>query len=162
MHHTRNKPKKPKKPKEHAAVALALLIAAVAGFGCRDASPPATEPAAKTNALTKEQHHWLAAWSRGDKGKRPAWAGGTEVLRWPEDLPDNIMRSWAKDKGLSDLSESEITTRLGRPVRTLANPSVGSRLLLYRDGGIELIAGKCTGWSPRSPNFEKYFVQPDL
>ena len=131
--------------------------------GCGRADRPGqrtTKPSA--GQADAREAKWLAAWARGEKGKQPAWAGGTEVLIWPDDVPDDVMKSWAKEKGLAGLSEEEIRRRLGRPVKVLTNESVGCRLLLYADGCVEIVSGRCGGWAPRSATFEKYFLQPDL
>jgi len=146
-----------------AGLVLGILTGCFLVLGCEDAGRPGTattKPSAETGDAREAR--WLASWARGDKGRRPKWAGGQVVLSWPRDVADDLMQSWAKEKGLAGLSEEEIRTRLGRPLKVLTNVSVDCRLLLYRDGCVQIVGDKCGGWAPRSPNFEKYSLQPDL
>jgi len=113
------------------------------------------------SSATPEQN-WQTAWARGEKVQRPEWAGGERVLAWPSTVPEDIPEKWARSYGIYGETKDQIETRFGKPEQVLENESVSTELFVYRDFCVCFHYGKCHGRTPRSANFEKYFVQPDI
>ena len=113
--------------------------------------------------IDEAQYEWLVAnVFDSATGRRPEWAGGKEVLLWPSTIAENAMKRWATRAGLLDLETEEIMARRGEPLSILKNESVDTKLFLYDRMCISIHQGRCDGMAPRSFNYERYFVQPDL
>jgi hypothetical protein len=109
-----------------------------------------------------EMERWGAAWARREVVRRPEWAAGRDALRWPEGASRELPESWARERGLLGLTRAEIADRVGEPERVIDNESTSGALLVYGSFDIILYDGVCTGWTPRSEDYEEYFAQPDL
>jgi hypothetical protein len=121
------------------------------------ASPP-TSPLAFGDSADK----WKAAWAEGKTKRTPAWAGGYDVLAWPSSLPEDIAENWARQLGLFGRSEEQILAAYGKPEAVAENKSVNTRLYLYALHSISFHQGRCHACAPRSPNYERWSLQPDI
>ncbi|MBD3367163.1 MAG: hypothetical protein GF405_03170 [Candidatus Eisenbacteria bacterium] len=134
----------------------ALLLVGLTLTSCGDVPP---EQAERPDPAMEE---WADAWDRRETVRQPEWAGGREVLRWPDGAGRDLPRAWAEERGLSGLTRAQLVEQFGAPDTTVVNESVGGVLVLYDTFGLIVYEGVCTGLVPRSAPFEEYFAQPDL
>ena len=112
--------------------------------------------------LTPQERNWQKAWAEGKQGRTPQWAGARRVLVPPPTIPDGIEAKWAKKYGIVGLTSKQVRKKFGKPIRVLTNESDDSKLFVYKGMCVLFYGGKCHATMPRSGNYEKYFLQPDL
>lgn len=150
-----------------------LIFCGAIVIGCKPASSPRSAEAAKSQSVTPasipqivfspvSEKHWTSQWAQGKTGRVPQWAGGFTVLVWPEALDDKLPAVWANEHHLLGLAPEAVQGFLGPPQRVILNESVDTALWLYPGWCVSFHQDRCDGLTPRSPNYEKWFAQPDL